>query len=242
MNFWDREIEYGNYFYKIAIGELPEMECSKAICKVLSPIYAKEKKILDVACGGGHYLRSFLNRIDPNIDYTGIDATKSYIELARKAFPKRGEFKLGNIFNIPFSDKSFDVVMANNLLLHLPPNPIQALKELVRVSSEHVIIRTTFGERNYVIQEVRESSGNENLYVEDKPRKSNYFNLYTEDYFRKAFSEISPSLKVKITKDESFRNFDTREQTNNSTGTKTRNGVQYSGNIILDWRFLIISK
>tara|TARA_B100002019_G_scaffold293478_1_gene321356 strand:- start:1669 stop:2397 length:729 start_codon:yes stop_codon:yes gene_type:complete len=242
VNFWDSEIEYGKYFHKIATGELPEMECSKAICKFLSPIYASEKKVLDVACGSGHYLRSFLERIDSNIDYTGIDATKFYIELAQKAFPQKGVFKLGNIFNIPFSDETFDIVMANNVLLHLPPNPTQALKELVRVSREHIIIRTTFGERNYVIQEVRESSENKNLYVEDKPTESNYFNLYTEDYFRKVFSEINPSLKVKITKDESFKNFDTRDQTNNKTGTKTVNGVQQSGNIILDWRFLIISK
>ena len=242
MSFWDSDSEYGKYFYKIAVGELPEMECSKAICKVLNPIYDHDKKILDVACGGGHYLKSFLERIDPNIDYTGIDATKHYIELARKAFPERGKFKLGNIFNIPFSDQTFDIVMANNVLLHLPPNPIQAIKELVRVSSEYIIIRTTFGERNYIIQEVRGSSESENPYVEDKPRSSNYFNLYTEDYFRRVFYEISPSLKVKIIKDESFKNFDTRDQTNNNTGTKTVNGVQYSGNIILDWRFIIISK
>jgi len=242
MSFWDKEKNYGDYFYDIATGKIPEMECSKSITKIINELYVSGYKILDAACGGGHYLRSLIERVDPEIDYFGIDSTSYYIENACKAYDNKKIFQVGDIFDIPFSNQTFDIVMANNVLLHLPPNPIQALKELIRVSREHIIIRTTFGERNYVIQEVRESSENKNLYVEDKPTESNYFNLYTEDYFRKVFSEINPSLKVKITKDESFKNFDTRDQTNNKTGTKTISGVQQSGNIILDWRFIIISK
>ena len=43
--------------------------------------------ILDVGCAAGHYYNS-LKKIDKNINYTGIDATKKYISFAKKFFIK----------------------------------------------------------------------------------------------------------------------------------------------------------
>ena len=54
-------------------------------------------KLLDVGCGAGHYLKSIKERLNKTVDYIGLDATKYYIDLAKKAFPVN-EFIVGDIF------------------------------------------------------------------------------------------------------------------------------------------------
>ncbi|MFC1931522.1 class I SAM-dependent methyltransferase [Chloroflexota bacterium] len=118
---WKQDKFYGDLMYKRATGTLDEMESSKALCKILSHFYEKGMKVLDIGCGAGHYLRSLRLRIDENIDYTGVDATEYYVELARKAFGDASRFLCGDIYNLQFKANSFDIVICNNLLLHLPP-------------------------------------------------------------------------------------------------------------------------
>lgn len=248
--FFEKDKEYGLYFYKRSIGKLPEMFSAIALSELLRKFYKKGMKILDVACGTGHYLRSFRKRIDPEIDYFGIDSTSNYIRLAKKAFNKK-IFKKGDIEKIPFNNNEFDVVMANNIILHMPPDPIKSLSELIRVSRKYVIVRTVFGERNYIIQEVsskkdfcRNATDSDSEKLFDKkgvPLLFNYFNIYTEDYFRSAIKSIVPKCKLKIIRDISFKPFDNRRLTRN-TGTRVINGIQVSGSLLLDWRFIVIEK
>ena len=81
---WDNDKQYGDLFYKRAIGELPEMESSKALAKLASTFICENDKILDVGCGAGHYLRSLDKHIDVNFSYVGIDQTEYYIEKAKR--------------------------------------------------------------------------------------------------------------------------------------------------------------
>ena len=71
---------------KRADGTLPEMESTKQLVKLVSEIYKKEMRILDVGCNVGHYLRGIRRKI-PNAKYTGVDAYEHYIEKA-KIFPE----------------------------------------------------------------------------------------------------------------------------------------------------------
>jgi len=250
---WEKDTEYGNLLYKRATGKLPEMFSSVALCNILKKIYKKGMKLLDVGCGGGHYLRSLQERVDTNINYLGIDITERYIELARRAFDNDKLFEVGDIFNLKVKDNEFDIVVSNNVILHLPPNPIKAISELIRVSKKFIIIRTVFGERNYIIQEIKieqnieaqkihSKTVNKKIFLEDgTPKVFNYFNLYTEDYFRTTIAEIVPNAKVDVANDSEFDDFDNKEITTN-TGTKAFKGIQVSGNLMLDWRFIIITK
>jgi ubiquinone/menaquinone biosynthesis C-methylase UbiE len=143
---WNQEDEYGQVFYKRATGEFPEMESSKAVANLLKDIIQDSDRILDVGCGSGHYLKSLISTINCNFLYTGIDATFRYIELAKKAFSNQNntEFMVGDIFDIPVEDNRFDVVMCNNVLLHLP-SVQKPINELIRVSKRFVVIRTLIG-------------------------------------------------------------------------------------------------
>lgn len=249
---WDKAKSYGDLLYRRAIGKDDEMESSKALSKVISPLYKKGMKVLDVGCGAGHYLRSLQLRLDKDINYTGIDATEYYIELARKAFGNSSHFLCGDIYNLQFKDDSFDIVICNNLILHLPPPPLKPISELVRASSKYIIIRTVFGERNYIIKEVSSSddelqgfSMKEGTLIDQKgePLAYGYFNMYTQQYFRDIIADINKDIDIKIICDEGWNCFDnTKMSGTTKTATKVINGKQVSGNLLLDWRFIILTK
>ena len=113
---------YGDVFYQRAVGDLPEMECSKAAAKKIVNIARPGDRIVDVGCGSGHYLRSLLDQIETPFAYHGIDRTQYFVDLAQRAFGncKSASFGIGDIFKLAEADQSADIVMCNNVLLHLP--------------------------------------------------------------------------------------------------------------------------
>lgn len=248
---WEKSPEYGRaLYYKSAIGELGEMESAKAICKIINPLYKQGIKVLDVGCGVGHYLRSFKARVDEKMDYTGVDGTEYFVKLAKKAFGKKYKFLKGDIFDLQFKKNEFDMVICSNVILHLPPPPAKAISELIRVAKKYVVIRTVFGERNYIIKEVRnpaEKNKNArknklNLFdKEGQPLSYNFFNMYTEEYLRDAISRIDKNIKIKIVSDNDWKLFDNRAE-GGETATRIIGGKQVSGNLILNWKFIILEK
>ncbi len=247
-NYWNKFPDYGDMLYKRAIGEMEEMECSKALSNIISPIYSKGMHILDVGCGAGHYYRSFKERIDPDISFTGVDITPYYIELANEAFGNEAHFSVGDIYDLDFDNEQFDIITCNNTIPNLPPPPTAALEELLRVSSKYVIIRTLIGKRNYVIQKLRSAEEIE-ISMEEKEliskdgelRSYNYLNMFTENYYRQTLNDISPNIDIEFQRDTDFASFDNTKNTKKES-TKIVNGLQMSGNLILDWHFVIIEK
>jgi len=247
---WDEDKNYRDLLHKRAIGELDEMESSKALCKIMSRFYKNNMRVLDVGCGVGHYLRSFRLRLDKNIDYTGLDSAKSYIQLARKIFGEGSHFVEGDIHNLPFKDNSFDVVVCNNVILHLPPPPIIPISELIRVSSKYVVIRVVIGKRNYIIKEIlSRDDGLPDLPIKEgslidragDPFRYNYFNMYTEQYFLDIISEINNKISIKFFDDDTWNYFDNTALVGNAA-TRIMNGIQVAGNLLLDWRFIVLNK
>lgn len=229
---------------------MPEMESSKSVSNLLKSYYKKGDKLLDVACGAGHYLRSLRNILDADINYTGVDATAYYLELAKKAYGSGPEFIQGDVLNIPQPDEAFDVVMCNNLVMHLPPDLLKAISELIRVSKRVVSIRAMFGDRNYIVKEIMTerdfdldiSKGDEYLDSNLENYQFRFFNMYTETYYTELIRKIDPTLKVTIKKDNDWKPFNNVTDLGSATGTKTLDNMQVSGNLILDWRYIIIEK
>ncbi|MBI4049934.1 MAG: class I SAM-dependent methyltransferase [Candidatus Doudnabacteria bacterium] len=236
---WNKNEEYGQLLYRRAIGEEAEMESAKALCEILKPFYKSGMTVLDVGCGAGHYLRSLRMRLDPKVNYTGVDATEKYVALARQAFPE-ARFIVGDIFALPFRDREFDIVMCNNVLYHLPPPPGKPLSELTRVAKKHAVIRTVFGERNYIIRELPYEG--EIIHADGEIPSFNFFNMYTEDYYRKVLSQAAPDWKIEIIPDTFWKDFDVRQEIDNPTATHIVDGKQVSGNLILDFRFIVLER
>lgn len=103
-----------------------------SLIKPLNP-----KTVLDAGCGEGFTLNKLmLNKIGQNIE--GVEYSKEAIDLGNKLFPK-AKIKQGSIYELPYKDRSFDLVVCTEVLEHLE-NPAKALKEIVRVSKKNLII------------------------------------------------------------------------------------------------------
>jgi ubiquinone/menaquinone biosynthesis C-methylase UbiE len=93
--------------------------------------------ILDVGCGEGFTLGK-LKEHGIGKKHTGIDAAKDAIVLGKKENPNLN-LSIGDIYNLKFKDKSFDLVISTEVLEHLA-DPKKALRELKRISKKYVLL------------------------------------------------------------------------------------------------------
>lgn len=253
---WDRDVEYGNLLFKRAIGELPEMESSKATAKILNDLISPNDRILDVGCGAGHYLRSLRRYIQKSFSYTGVDATAAYIKLAIEAWRgnEQTSFQVADVFSLPFGDGDYDIVMSCNLFLHLP-SIREPLNELLRVSRRSVLIRTLVGERSFRIKEVyspvthpKSFSGSPDEDEFDKngePYSFGYYNIYSNTYINKLIQRM-PIKDYKIISDDEYDPTHLIAETERKDAapdtTKMIDRWQVNGYILQPWAFILINK
>ncbi len=107
------------------------LEVDRVISMVLEDI--KPKNVLDVGIGTGLFAERFAQQ---GLHVSGIDANPEMIEAVKKILP-HGEFRVAIAENIPFSDKSFDLVFMG-VLLHETDDLFKTLQESYRVSKLRV--------------------------------------------------------------------------------------------------------
>ncbi len=94
---------------------------------------------LDAGCGEGFVARRVIDAA-PGISLTGCDVSHSALEIAATANPE-ARFVAGSVVELPFPDRSFDVVGCFEVLEHLPGDlPRRALSELGRVARHAVVL------------------------------------------------------------------------------------------------------
>lgn len=91
----------------------------------------KDRDVLDVACGGGMWLKLLSAR---GATVAGIDIADRAIEYCRKMLPL-GEFHVGAAESLPFEDGRFAVVTCMGSLEHFADKP-GAIREMVRVARQ----------------------------------------------------------------------------------------------------------
>jgi 2-polyprenyl-3-methyl-5-hydroxy-6-metoxy-1,4-benzoquinol methylase len=97
----------------------------------------KAESILDAGCGEGFTMKKLLKSgVGKKIE--GIEYSKDSILLGKKLFPYL-TFKEGSVYELPYQDNSFDLVVCTEVLEHLE-EPSKVLKEILRVSKEYVLI------------------------------------------------------------------------------------------------------
>ncbi|MEM6284910.1 MAG: class I SAM-dependent methyltransferase [Chloroflexota bacterium] len=94
-------------------------------------------KFLDVGCGAGTSSAAAARR---GAIVTGLDAAPSMIEVAARRLPS-GDFRVGDMENLPFEDESFDVVFAANSI-QFAADVTTALAEMKRVCRKRGYIVT----------------------------------------------------------------------------------------------------
>jgi ubiquinone/menaquinone biosynthesis C-methylase UbiE len=90
-------------------------------------------KVLEVAPGPGYYAIELAKLGD--YDITGLDISKTFVEIASKNAAKAGvrvDFRQGNASNMPFADDSFDFLVCCAAFKNFT-EPKRALEEMYRV-------------------------------------------------------------------------------------------------------------
>jgi ubiquinone/menaquinone biosynthesis C-methylase UbiE len=107
----------------------------KTLLEEVKPL--NPKTVLDVGCGEGFTLQQLYEHgIGEKLE--GVDFQEAAITLGNTIHPHL-KLKQGDIYDLPFKDNSFDVVMCTEVLEHLE-RPLEALKELKRVTKQYLII------------------------------------------------------------------------------------------------------
>jgi len=91
-------------------------------------------KTLELGCGNGAIWKVNKNRLPENIDLTLTDLSEGMLDAAKSNLKEISSIKylLMDIQDIKYPDNSFDLVIANHMLYHIP-NRISAIKEVARV-------------------------------------------------------------------------------------------------------------
>ena len=97
----------------------------------------KAESILDAGCGEGFAMERLL-RSEVGKKIEGLEYSKDAITLGKKLFPNL-TFREGSIYELPYRDNSFDLVVCTEVLEHLE-QPVRALREILRVSKKYLII------------------------------------------------------------------------------------------------------
>lgn len=136
------EYNQGNFDKHTTKNPLKRMLVNKLnsrLCDKISDLKTPERniKVLDAGCGEGFVSQAILEFV-PDADILGIDFQDTAIEIAKERV-KGVKFRQANIYQMPFEDKSFDVVLCSEVLEHLK-YPENAISELIRVSKQYIII------------------------------------------------------------------------------------------------------
>jgi ubiquinone/menaquinone biosynthesis C-methylase UbiE len=92
-------------------------------------------RVLELGCGPGRLWLANLARIPSDWDITLSDFSPGMLDEARRNLARSGRpfaFEVVDAQAIPFADASFDAVIANHMLYHVPDRP-RALAEIRRV-------------------------------------------------------------------------------------------------------------
>ena len=99
------------------------------------PHLRPDMRLLDVGCGPGSITRGLAERL-PAGQVVGLDLSRETLESARSDAAARGLMNLryeeGSVYELSFSDGSFDVAYAHQVLQHLRERGL-ALSEMLRV-------------------------------------------------------------------------------------------------------------
>jgi SAM-dependent methyltransferase len=97
------------------------------------------KSVLEVCCGSGMMSEKFARA---GAIVTGLDFSSAAIARAHERARRYGfeaNFCVGDALNLPFADRSFDIVAVHDGLHHLN-DPARAIREMARVALNGVII------------------------------------------------------------------------------------------------------
>ena len=105
--------------------------------------------MLDVGCGSALLWTVNRERIDVSWSLTLSDLSPGMIESARAVLGDRADYVVADAQALPFADESFDTVIANHMLYHVPDRP-RAFAEIRRVLVRGGVLHAATNGRDFM--------------------------------------------------------------------------------------------
>jgi len=137
--FWDKyteenESRYNEEFSKFTRDLVTSLRCTS---------------VLEIGCGTGIDLRLF----PETYQIHGVDLNENALSIAKEKLPV-GDFKEGDITNLPFKDSSIDFVFTHQLLNYLDDDDLEkGISEIFRVAKKYIMNCEKFDENEKKIDE-----------------------------------------------------------------------------------------
>jgi len=140
--------------------------------------------LLDLGCGSGIGL-SLAKVFNPKLSLTGIEFDMGY----KSVWDSRGiNVVKGDIYNLNYSDESFDTVWSSHVVEHLQ-DPKKMIKESLRIAKSTVIHSVPVGN------------------VDDKNMGTKHLKVYNRLNFKELFSEINCKIRIEYVEDPYMSSF-----------------------------------
>jgi len=113
-----------------------------------------QQRVLDVACGPGNFTGFFAKQLAGDGFVVGLDNSVPMMErAARDNACSHAVYMRGDALDLPFNDRAFDAVSCF-AALHLMPEPLAVLHEMVRVLSPggRIAVMTTYGRESFLLR------------------------------------------------------------------------------------------
>jgi 2-polyprenyl-3-methyl-5-hydroxy-6-metoxy-1,4-benzoquinol methylase len=96
--------------------------------------------LLEIGCSSGYY-NEVMRHAGLEIQYSGCDYSKPFIDLARDLYPEL-RFDVEDATALTYADNAFDIVVSGCCLLHIPEYGT-AISETARVARSHAVFHRT---------------------------------------------------------------------------------------------------
>ncbi|MBP9822394.1 MAG: class I SAM-dependent methyltransferase [Candidatus Pacebacteria bacterium] len=155
---------------------------------IFESMFGSSKSVLEIGCGTG---RDSKVLIGLGFDHVGIDASEGMLKIAQELVPE-GKFKVGDFYNLEFSDNHFDGFWAAATFLHVP----KADMPKILAEARRVIKPNGVG-----FISVKQKKGMDEGYIESKTTGTKrYFAFYEKEEFANILKENNFEV-VKINED-----------------------------------------
>lgn len=140
-NLHDPENVVGNFYDKYQSRNPIARLLMRGFMGAVTDLFERQPRdeVLEVGCGEGELAQHFVSH--PGASPRRFVASDISLAQRRAGLSERIEWREASIYELPFDDDSFDLVICCEVLEHIK-DPARGLQELARVSRNQVLLST----------------------------------------------------------------------------------------------------